>query len=574
MKKKNPVIVAGIIAGLAAGTAIVCSILNKEEEQDADYTDETTDRMLRKEASFYERCIKRAIDVSAAFVGIVITAPVVAVSSLLIYREDPGNIIFKQKRVGINKSHFNIHKLRSMKQNTGDIPTHLLSKEEQDNMILKIGHVIRKTSIDEIPQFIDILRGRMSLIGPRPALWNQDDLIAERDKYRANDIKPGLTGWAQINGRDVISIEQKAELDGYYYEQLRKSSWSGFKMDMKCFFGTIKSVLTSDGVVEGGTGMMNEQENNGTAMINIREIEKRPLGNTGIELTELGFGCASIWGKRFISDEEAMALFERAYESGIRYFDTGYSYGLAEERIGKILRESKIVKRKDLIISSKFGTKLDAGKYIHDWTPEWMRESVKTSLKRMGIDYLDMLMCHGPQIADMTDEFLDAMRSLKEEGLTRAIGINTFDTDVIEYVRDTKCFDFVMLDYNIMRQDREELIAQLHDVGIGVIAGAALAESLYSNRVFRIRKLKDIWYLARAFVNHRDKLAQKNNFKFMNKVEGVTSTQLALKYVLDNPAVTTAVFGTTTMSHLIENVGAVKIIIPDDIKNKIRQQKR
>ncbi len=247
---------------------------------------------------------------------------------------------------------------------------------------------------------------------------------------------------------------------------------------------------------------------------------------------------------------------------------------MAEERIGKILRESKIVKRNGVIISSKFGTKRDAGKYIHDWTPEWMRESVKTSLKRMGIDYLDMLMCHGPQIADMTDEFLDAMRSLKEKGLTRAIGINTFDTDVIEYVRDTKCFDFVMLDYNIMRQDREELIAQLHDVGIGVIAGAALAESLYSNRVFRIRKLKDIWYLARAFVNHRDKLAQKNNFKFMNKVEGVTSTQLALKYVLDNPAVTTAVFGTTTMSHLIENVGAVKIIIPDDIKNKIRQQKR
>ncbi len=297
MKKKNPVIVAGIIAGLAAGTAIVCNILNKKEEQDADYTDETTDRMLGKDATFYERCIKRAIDVSVAFVGIVVTAPIIAASSLLIYREDPGSVIFKQKRVGINKSHFNIHKFRSMKQNTGDIPTHLLSKEEQDNMILKIGHVIRKTSIDELPQFIDILRGRMSLIGPRPALWNQDDLIAERDKYRANDVRPGLTGWAQINGRDAISIEQKAELDGYYYEQLRKSSWSGFKMDMKCFFGTIKSVLTSDGVVEGGTGMMNEQENNGTAMFNIREIEKRPLGNTGIELTELGFGCASVWGK-------------------------------------------------------------------------------------------------------------------------------------------------------------------------------------------------------------------------------------------------------------------------------------
>lgn len=255
MKNKKKVIVLGVISGLAAA-AIVSRVLNKREESDSEYTDADTDRSLGNNATFYERYIKRAIDVSAAFAGAVVTAPVVAISSVLIYKEDPGNVIFKQKRVGINKTFFNIHKLRSMKQSTGDIPTHLLSKDEQDNMILKIGRVIRKTSIDELPQCLDILRGRMSIVGPRPALWNQDDLVAERDKYGANNVRPGLTGWAQINGRDELEIPEKARLDGVYCHELRKSSWSGFKMDCKCFFGTIKSVISSDGVVEGGTGSM------------------------------------------------------------------------------------------------------------------------------------------------------------------------------------------------------------------------------------------------------------------------------------------------------------------------------
>ncbi len=259
MKKIMLVIAIGIILGFAAAV-IGSKVLNKREENDPEYTKGDTDRRLSEEATFYEKYVKRAFDVSFAFVGIVLTAPVVAVSSVLIYIEDPGNVIFKQKRVGINKSHFNIHKLRSMKQNTGDIPTHLLSKEEQYNMILKIGRVIRKTSIDELPQFMDILRGSMSLIGPRPALWNQDDLIAERDKYDANNVRPGLTGLAQISGRDSISIEHKAKYDGQYKEALRKSSFDGFMMDCKCFFGTISSVLRSDGVVEGGTGSIEVAE--------------------------------------------------------------------------------------------------------------------------------------------------------------------------------------------------------------------------------------------------------------------------------------------------------------------------
>lgn len=276
MKNVKKIILLGAVSGLAVA-AIGSRALNKREENDLEYTGADTDRRLGNDVTFYEKYIKRVIDVSVAFVGVAVTAPVVAVSSALIYKEDPGSVIFKQKRVGINKTYFNIHKLRSMKQNTGDIPTHLLSKEEQDNMILKIGHVIRKTSIDELPQCVDILRGRMSIVGPRPALWNQDDLVAERDKYGANNVRPGLTGWAQINGRDELEIPEKARLDGVYCRELRKSSWSGFKMDFRCFLGTIKSVISSDGVVEGGTGSMGEIKRHFTDAKTGREL----IGNIG-----------------------------------------------------------------------------------------------------------------------------------------------------------------------------------------------------------------------------------------------------------------------------------------------------
>lgn len=307
----------------------------------------------------------------------------------------------------------------------------------------------------------------------------------------------------------------------------------------------------------------------------INEIDKkmrgvRPLGNTGIEMTPLGFGCASVWSKNMISDEDAQKLFERAYELGIRYFDTGYSYGKAEERIGQILKTSEIVKRENIVISSKFGTKQVEGKYVHDFTPEWMKESVNTSLRRMGIDSLDMLSVHGPAIKDLTEEYLSSMKELKKEGLVKAIGINTFDTDVIEYVLKEKCFDFVMLDYNMLKQTREPIIKKLYEAGIGVIAGAPLAESLYSNRIFKIRKMKDIWYLARAIVNFREQLIKGRKFTFVNHVPGITGSQIALKYVLDNPYITSAVFGTTTMSHLEDNVKSQDITIPEDILNRIK----
>ncbi len=205
----------------------------------------------------YERYLKRIIDCVLSFLGLILLSWFYLIMIVAIKIDDPGPAFFTQKRVGKGKSHFALHKFRSMKMSTPhDTPTHLLENPEQ--YITKIGKFMRKYSIDELPQIWDIFIGNMSIIGPRPALWNQYDLIAERDKYGANDVKPGLTGWAQINGRDELEIDVKAKLDGDYVAELRKGSLAGFKMDCKCFVGTITSVLKHDGVVEGGTGAMKE----------------------------------------------------------------------------------------------------------------------------------------------------------------------------------------------------------------------------------------------------------------------------------------------------------------------------
>lgn len=191
--------------------------------------------------------IKRIVDIILSALALVILSPVFLVLIIAIKLDTPGPVLFKQKRVGIHKTHFNILKFRTMRIDTpSDKPTHLLENPEQ--WITKTGKFLRRTSLDELPQIINIFRGQMSIIGPRPALWNQYDLIAERDKYGANDVPVGLTGWAQINGRDELEIELKASLDGEYATRI------GFIMDLRCFFGTIFSVLRSDGVLEGGTG--------------------------------------------------------------------------------------------------------------------------------------------------------------------------------------------------------------------------------------------------------------------------------------------------------------------------------
>lgn len=201
----------------------------------------------------YQRFGKRFLDILLSACGIVVLAPVYLILALAIKIDDPGPVFFRQKRVGIHKTYFQIMKFRTMKMETPrDVPTHLL--ENPDQYISRVGRVMRKLSLDELPQIFQIFTGEMSVIGPRPALWNQFDLIQERDKYGANDIRPGLTGWAQINGRDELPIDIKARYDGEYVENM------SFLFDCKCFFGTILSVLRSDGVVEGGTGQLGREK--------------------------------------------------------------------------------------------------------------------------------------------------------------------------------------------------------------------------------------------------------------------------------------------------------------------------
>ncbi len=197
----------------------------------------------------YVKYLKRVIDIVMAFCGMILLSPVFAAIIFAIKLDSNGPAFFLQKRVGKGKKYFNILKFRTMSTRTPhDIPTHKL--RHPDKYITRVGRFLRRTSLDELPQIINILKGDMSVIGPRPALWNQDDLVAERDKYGANDIRPGLTGWAQINGRDELEIPVKAALDGEYVRRM------SFLFDVRCFFGTVVSIFESKGVVEGGTGAL------------------------------------------------------------------------------------------------------------------------------------------------------------------------------------------------------------------------------------------------------------------------------------------------------------------------------
>ena len=232
-------------------------VANESEKENADGMRGHLEAIgpTRHTSGFYEKYVKRALDIILSFGGLVVLSPVFLILSLWIVIDDPGPILFAQKRVGKDKQYFRLHKFRSMKMSTPhDKPTHMLENPEQ--YITRSGKFIRAHSLDELPQIWDIFIGNMSVIGPRPALWNQDWLTACRDEYNANDIKPGLTGWAQINGRDELEIPVKARYDGEYAHNL------GLKMDIKCFLGSLHVFGKDDSVVEGGTGEMKKQGTN------------------------------------------------------------------------------------------------------------------------------------------------------------------------------------------------------------------------------------------------------------------------------------------------------------------------
>lgn len=231
----------------------VLFIDNPEEAENADGARGHLEAVGDSECTtgLYDRYIKRCLDVVISFAGLVILSPIFIGLSIAIYVDDPGPVLFTQKRIGKNKQYFKLHKFRSMKMCTPhDVPTHML--DNPDQYITRVGKFIRAHSLDELPQIWDIFIGNMSIIGPRPALWNQDILTAERDKYGANDIKPGLTGWAQINGRDELEIPVKARLDGEYVER------ESLLFDIRCFLRTISKVGHDDSVVEGGTGKVED----------------------------------------------------------------------------------------------------------------------------------------------------------------------------------------------------------------------------------------------------------------------------------------------------------------------------
>ena len=239
---------------------IVAWLTNEDKSIDADnpYLADAKEPVKR---NAYEQVIKPVLDRVLSFLCLVILSPVFLILCLAVYIDDPGPVFFKQKRIGKDKHYFYLHKFRTMKMSAPhDVPTNQLKNPEE--YITRVGRFLRKTSLDELSQLWDIFRSKMHIVSPRPALWNQDDLVAERDKYDANSVRPGLTGWAQINGRDELEIPLKARLDGEYIRALRESSLKGFCMDCRCFFGTIRSVVKHDGVVEGGTGVLEKEKRN------------------------------------------------------------------------------------------------------------------------------------------------------------------------------------------------------------------------------------------------------------------------------------------------------------------------
>ena len=208
--------------------------------------------------SIYEKYIKRCLDICFSLSSLLLLAPLFLVLSLAVCLDDPGPVFFTQYRIGLYKKYFKLHKFRTMKTGTPhETPTHMLRDPEA--YITRVGRFLRRTSMDELPQLLDILSGHMSLIGPRPALWNQDVLTAERDRYGANDVRPGLTGWAQIHGRDTITLAKKACLDGAYAAVLGCGGWTAFAFDCKCFLRTVRCIFKADGLLEGGTGSLSEE---------------------------------------------------------------------------------------------------------------------------------------------------------------------------------------------------------------------------------------------------------------------------------------------------------------------------
>ncbi len=295
----------------------------------------------------------------------------------------------------------------------------------------------------------------------------------------------------------------------------------------------------------------------------------RPLGVTGLSVSEIGFGAASWWGKPRFAEVEAVRLVHAALDGGVTFFDTGSSYcgGHAEPRLGRALRGRDSAR---LVVATKAGTFAQGRRIGRDFSPTAIVASAERSLRNLGLEVLPLLQLHGPGAEDLTEALLAALRSLKARGLVRAIGVNSFDPAVIDDAIALPQVDVVMIDYNVLRQDREPLIARAAAAGKGVLAGMPLAMAHTRLQVARIASPRDLWYAARGLVRHRREVRDGLNYRFLHQTPGMTGSQAALAFVLANPAVACAVVGTTRLAHLAENLAASGLALPDGLRTRIR----
>ncbi len=296
----------------------------------------------------------------------------------------------------------------------------------------------------------------------------------------------------------------------------------------------------------------------------------RPLGATGLTVSELGFGCASWWGKPRFDEATAIGLVHEAIDQGVTLFDTGASYsaGEAEPRLGRALNGRDGGR---LVIATKAGTYHAGGGHIgRDMSPAAVVASAERSLRNLGVEALGLLQLHGPAIHELNDDMLQALAGLKARGLVRAVGLNSFDPAVMAHAIGLPGVDVIMVDYNVLRPEREPLIARAAAAGKGVLAGMPLAMGHTRPLLARLKGPQDLWYAARALAKHRGELARGRRFRFLHRLPGMSGSQAALAYVLANPGVSAAVFGATRPEHLRENLAASGMVLPADVMARIR----
>jgi aryl-alcohol dehydrogenase-like predicted oxidoreductase len=296
----------------------------------------------------------------------------------------------------------------------------------------------------------------------------------------------------------------------------------------------------------------------------------RSLGKTGLRVSEIGFGCASYWGMKVFDEATAIQLVHAAIDHGVTFFDTGASYsgGNAEPRLGKALAD--LNNKHELVIATKAGSCTDErGRWREDFSASGVRRTVEASLVRLGLDAIPLLHLHGPEITNITDDLLDTLTRLRDEGKVLHLSVNSFDVNVIEHIMSFPLFGAVMIDYNVLRPEREPIIVRLAARNFGILAGMALGGGLYLKGRFGVRGIQDVWYIARAWKNHRSDIKRGRNLHFLEHEAPLTGGEIALAWVLRKPEISCAILGTTRMPHLLANLRASGETIGDELLQKI-----